>query len=350
MKTDDILKKYDYSLPKELIAQKPARPRDSARLLVYGRKDGSIKFDTFKNLGKYLPKNSVLVFNQTRVIPARLWLKKDTGGKVEILYLGADAKKRGFKVLANKKLSIGSSLSLLSNRKKVIRLRVIAKQENVYLLKTDQTTGNLKKLFEKYGKTPLPPYLKNSRLNETARRKEYQTIFARTGESIAAPTASLHFTKRLMNKLARKGFSLKFINLNVNLGTFAPLKKENLAQGKLHAENYNLDKKTARFITHAKKQGRPVVAVGTTVTRALESAYKNPRALKLKGNTKLFIRPPYKFKIISALVTNFHVPKSSLMMLVATLIGRKQLLNTYQKAIKKHFRFFSFGDGMLILP
>lgn len=343
-----ILNQYDYQLPENLIAQRPASPRDSARLLVWRRAGNKINYDVFRNISNYLPKNAVLVFNQTRVIPARLEMFKQTGGKVEILFLGYDAQRKIIKVLSNRKLQIHQRISLCDGRRKVIWFDVVKKHHGCYFLKADASV-NVRKLFQKHGLTPLPPYLKKSKLDETARRKEYQTVYAAKGESVAAPTAGLHFTRRLMHKLKEQGIALKFVNLDVNLGTFAPLKKENLMQNKLHAENYKIDKQTARFILKAKKQGRPIIAVGTTVIRTLESALKNPNSIKCEGTTNIFIRPPYKFKIVDGLITNFHVPQSSLMMLVAALISRKKLLAVYQQAIQKRFRFFSFGDGMLIL-
>lgn len=340
----NILKDYDYSLPQELVAQKPNSPRDSARLLVYNRISKEINFDTFLNLPKYLPKGAVLVFNQTKVIPARLPLYKESGGKVEVLYIGTE--KGLIKVLANKKLPVSSFVSVNRGRDLKEQFRIIKKLKGEYYLKPNFPISSLQYLISKYGLTPLPPYMKNSPLNEKQRRLNYQTIFAKTGESVAAPTASLHFTKRLLDSLGKKGIAIKFVRLDVNLGTFAKLTEEQIKTGKLHKENYFLDNATAKYIASAKKQGRPIIAVGTTVTRTLESFAKTK---KLSGNTDLFIQPGCKFKIIDGMVTNFHVPKSSLMMLVASLIGKEELLAVYKTAIKKEFRFFSFGDGMLVI-
>lgn len=340
------MERYNYSLPNELIAQKPASPRDSARLLVYNRnlceaKPSTINFDKFLNLDKYLPKNAVLVFNETKVLPARLELQKQTGGKVKILYIGQD--KNLYEFLADRKIEVGSKLFL---GKKAI-FEAISKKENKYLLKF--AGKNIFALLEKYGKTPIPPYIKNSPLSEKQLRKEYQTIFAKQLGSVAAPTASLHFTKRVFAKLKKKGIDIKFVNLTVGLGTFVPLTDENLKTKKLHKEFYNIDKKTAEFLNKAKKDGRPIIGVGTTVVRTLESATKNNQLKNLSGETQLFIEEGYKFKFINGMVTNFHVPKSSLLMMVSALTGREKLLEIYQKAIEQKFRFYSFGDGMLIL-
>jgi S-adenosylmethionine:tRNA ribosyltransferase-isomerase len=195
----------------------------------------------------------------------------------------------------------------------------------------------------------LPPYIKHSPLSEKQKRQEYQAIFAKTGQAVAAPTASLHFTQKLIHQLKQQGIAIKFIRLDVGLGTFAPLKAENFLNNQLHSEYYFIDKATAKFLNQAKKQNRPILAVGTTVVRTLETASNAQGYLQnLTGSSNLFIQKDYKFKFINGLITNFHVPKSSLMMLVGSLVGRKTLLNLYQKAIAKNFRFFSFGDGMLI--
>jgi len=344
MRLAKLLKQYDYSLPEKLIAQKPGRPRDSARLLVFSKKNKTVKFDTFKNIGNYLPKNSVLVFNQTKVVPARLQLIKPAGGKVNVLYIDHD--KKYIKVLANKKLTDNQPLSLAGCE----GFKVAKKQDQFYFLKPNFPVSQIKYFLEKYGKTPLPPYIKYSPLSEKQKKEQYQTVFAKNGLSVAAPTASLHFTKKLIAKLKKQGIGVEYLTLNVNLGTFAPLREENFKTGELHTETYEIDKKTAGRLNLAKKQGRPIIAAGTTMVRTLETATVLGMLKKLSGQTQLFIRSGFDFKFTSGLITNFHVPKSSLLMLVSALAGKKTLLNLYQIAIKNNFRFFSFGDGMLILP
>ena len=364
IKLEKLLKQYDYQLPKQLVAQSPAKPRDEARLLIYSKGDKNPRFDTFKNLAKHLPKNSVLVFNQTKVWPARLITQKVSadpfdsaqgrpehsrgGGKVELLYISHD--KNHIKVLANKKLPIGTKVTVFLGREKQSPLQVVKKSNQFYYLKPAFPTSQIPNFLKKYGVTPLPPYIKHSPLTEKQKRKQYQSVFAKTGLSVAAPTASLHFTEKLMSRLKKRGIGIAFVNLDVGLGTFAPLKEENIKTGKLHREFYRIGKNTANFLNQAKKQGRPVIAVGTTATRTLEAAAKNLKLTTLSGTTDLFIRPGYKFKFVDGLITNFHVPKSSLIMLVSAFIDREKLLAVYQQAINKHFRFFSFGDGMLILP
>ncbi len=343
---EKLLEQYNYDLPEGLIAQSPTQPRDNARLLVYNRKNKKISYNTFKNIGNYIPKDAVLVFNQTKVWPARLIVQKSTGGKAELLYIGHD--NNYLKVLSNRPLLVGSTITLLSGRKAVSELKVVKKMGQFYFLKPSFPISDLPKILKTYGKTPLPPYIKNSPLTEAQKRKEYQSIFAKYGLSVAAPTASLHFTKALIGKLKKQGITVKFIRLDVGLGTFAPLRDENLKTGKLHNEFYSVDAETAAYLNQAKKQGRPIIAVGTTVARTLESSAKHNKLMKLTGNTNLFIQENYKFKFIGGLITNFHVPKSSLLMLVSALTGRKTIFELYKKAINKKFRFFSFGDGMLI--
>jgi S-adenosylmethionine:tRNA ribosyltransferase-isomerase len=342
------LKPFDYSFPSELIAQEPAHPRDSARLLVVGKSNTNFQEDIFKNLGKYLPKNSVLVFNQTKVVPARLDVEKESGGKAEILYI--DHNKEFVKVLSNRFLPEKSTIILLSDRSKLLRFKIERIQKPFYFLKPNFPISNIKNILNKFGKTPLPPYIKNSQLTEKQRRKEYQTVFAKEGLSVAAPTASLHFTKQLINKLKKQGIEVKYVTLNVGMGTFASLTEEQLKTGQLHSEFYSIDKKTAAELNKLKQQGKKIIAVGTTAVRTLESASKKQKLEVLQGDTKLFIRPGYKFNFVDGLITNFHVPKSSLLMLVSALAERNKILSAYKYAIKNKFRLFSFGDGMLILP
>lgn len=343
-KSKNFLPNYDYSLPPQLIAQKPVSPRDSGRMLVYSRKSGEIKFDRFINLPKYLPSRAVLVFNQTKVIPARLVVQKETGGKAEILYV----KTKGNTVyaLSNKFLLPGTKLFF----KRKLLFIVKQKKGKEYLLKPAFPVQKLSSVLLRHGKTPIPPYIKNTPLSEKALRKEYQSVFAKHNGSIAAPTASLHFTKRLLQKLKREGFDIAFVTLHVNLGTFAPLTENQLTEGKLHEEFYEIDSKTARFLNQAKKEGRSIIVVGTTVVRTLESASGAKSALrKLSSSTDLFIQEGYQFRFVDGIITNFHVPRSSLMMLISAFVGRKTLLTMYQNAIKKKLKFFSFGDGMLIV-
>ena len=340
---EKLLKTYDYSLSPDRIAQEPASPRDSAKLLAYDRKTGSVAHDTFLNLAEHLPKNAVLVFNKTRVVPARFSVTKETGGKAIITYVETCAPH--LRVMADRKLIIGSRLML----SRTLWFTVAHQEEKYYFLTPSFPLTELFSVLERYGTMPIPPYIKHSPLSRAQLKEKYQTVFARTNGSVAAPTASLHFTRRLLARLKKQGITIAYVTLHVGLGTFAPLTEENIASGTLHHEWYDIDSKTASLLNKAKSEGHPVIAVGTTVVRTLESASdKNGRITHPSGSTNLFIRSGYRFKCINGLITNFHVPRSSLLMLVSAFAGRKKNLALYQEAIGKKYRFFSFGDGMLI--
>lgn len=343
MNLQQLLSQYDYALPEARIAQKPASPRDSSKLLIYTRATGAVTEDTFAHIGDYLPKNAVMVFNQTKVIPARLTVTKPTGGTARILYV---ARENGnIKVMSDRKLVVGTDVHIADG----LFLSVIRQEEKYYMLKPSFPLKKLETVLDKHGITPIPPYIKESPFKERELRKKYQTVFAKHAGSVAAPTASLHFTDRLLKKLQRQGIDIRFVTLHVNIGTFAPLTQEHIDTGVLHTESYEIDAKTAAFLNKAKAQGRPIIGVGTTVVRTLESACENGALKKLSGDTNIFIKEGYRFRYIDGMVTNFHVPQSSLLMLVAALIGKKKLFELYRFAIKKDYRFFSFGDGMLIL-
>ncbi len=344
------LSNYDYAFLPELVAQAPAHPRDSARLLVYDRKSRKTFFSKFADIGKYLPPRSVLVLNRTKVVPARLEVEKETGGKARLLYVRTAGGQLVF--LSDRKLAAGSEVKAGSR----IRFRVAKHAGQFYYLTPSFPPARIFQVLERYGRTPIPPYIKHSPLSEKELRAEYQTVFAKDRGSVAAPTAALHFTPGLLRKLKRAGHDIKFVTLHVNLGTFAPLTGRELKTGKLHSEWYEIEPGTARFLERAKAGKRPIVAVGTTVVRTLESAADGRgRLTRLSGETRLFIRPagagrtPYRFRAVDKLITNFHVPRSSLIMLVSAFMGRKTLLALYQEAVRRRFRLFSFGDGMLVL-
>ncbi len=343
MRLERLLAQYDYSFPEQLIAQQPASPRDSARLLAYNRRTKRTQFSTFADLPSFLPKNTVLVFNDTKVIPARFTVTKPTGGKAKLLYLATEGKE--LRVMADRKLTIGSRLTLAPK----LSFAVSRQKEKYYYLLPSFPLERLYSILDRYGTTPIPPYIKHATLSEKKLRTSYQTVFAQAKGSVAAPTASLHFTQRLLTDLKKRGIRIVFVTLHVNIGTFAPLTEEHLATERLHEEYYEIAPKTAAIISAAKKAGDPVIAVGTTSARTLESAAdRSGSIIAGSGTTDLFIRPPHTFRCISGLITNFHVPRSSLMMLVSAFIGRKTLLNLYRSAIRKRFRLFSFGDGMLL--
>ncbi len=338
---EKYLQQFDFKVPRQLIALKPSQPRDAARLLIYDRASEQVQFDRFRNIGKFLPPRSVLVFNQTKVVPARLEVLKPSGGRVRILVLNRVG--RRLSVLVDRKLAVGMELRLGS-----YKFTVVSHQSEQYQLQFTFGVSQFARLVERYGVTPLPPYLKTSTLSEAERQKLYQSVFAKNPGSAAAPTASLHFTKQLIEHLRMQGFGIEFVTLHVGLGTFASVGPNHLRTGKLHAEQYAIDQAAARRLNIAKKAGRPIVAVGTTSLRALESAARGPRLVRARGETQLFIRPGDALSFTDGLVTNFHVPRSSLVMLVAALVGQKKVLQLYRLAIKKRLKFFSFGDGMLV--
>lgn len=339
---ETIAKEYDYVFPEALIAQKPASPRDSAKLLVYDKENGSTTETTFAHIGEYLPNNAVLVFNQTKVLPARLTVTKPTGGASRILYI--ETVNGLLKVMSDRKLTVDANVHITKD----LFLTVIRQEGKYYFLRPSFPLKKLESIFERHGHTPIPPYIKQSPLKESELRKKYQTVFAKHAGSVAAPTASLHFTNRLLAKLQRQGIDIRFVTLHVNIGTFAPLTQEHIDTGALHTESYEIDTKTAMFLNKAKAQGRPIIGVGTTVVRTLESATIGGELKNLSGETNIFIKEGYGFKFINGMITNFHVPQSSLLMLVAALIGKDKLFELYRLAIKHRFRFFSFGDGMLL--
>jgi S-adenosylmethionine:tRNA ribosyltransferase-isomerase len=342
---EDVLRLYDYHVPPERIAKAPAAPRDAAKLLFVERKTGKNRWGTFRDLPQWLPKNAVLVLNETKVIPARIPVTREAGGRVQLLFLSKDA--RHIHALSNKKLKTGDVLTIRGFKK----FTVTGSKGKAWILKSTFPLHQLHAVLNAHGVMPLPPYIKETPLSEKEVRREYQTVFAKKDGSIAAPTASLHFTKRLLKEIEKKGITIVRITLHVHLGTFAPLTEEQWKSGKLHEEWYEIDARAKKILAQARTSKRPIIATGTTVMRTLESAAnRKGHIVRPKGSTRLFIREGYDFRLVEGLITNFHVPKSSLLMLVSAFLGdRERLLDLYQQALKKDFRFFSFGDGMLII-
>ncbi len=334
---EEYLKRYDYELKPEKIALTPVEPRDSSKVLVYDHKDGTVREDTFRNIAQYLPRGSILIFNDTKVVPARLPGTLSTGGKVELLCTSFQG--REITALCERFLRNGVNVAITST----VSLNVVKKVGSVYSLSLEGAE-DIRPLLEHLGATPLPPYLKNSPLSEGERREKYQAIFAKNDGSIAAPTASLHFTKTVVQSLEARGIKILYVTLHVNLGTFMPLTVKNIESGELHEEFFQIPRETLEAVNTAKSNGTPVIAVGTTALRAIESVYSGAN-----DSTRLFIREGYEFKAITGFITNFHVPQSSLMMLVSTLVGRERLLTLYAHALENDYRFLSFGDAMLIL-
>lgn len=347
---------YSYQLPKKLIAKNPAKPRESSRLLVFDSKNQQVVDDCFLNLKKYLQPGDILILNNSKVFPARLHGHKITGGKVELLLLEEKSSNQWI-ALVGGKISIGEKIFFGDN----FNATVIEKNGKEAKVKFNLSGVSFWRLIDVIGETPIPPYIKDSKLSEDQLRREYQTVYAQNFGSAAAPTAGLHFSKEQIGEIKALGVDTAYIDLKVGLGTFAPLDEKNFQEQKLHLENFSVPSSTIKKINKIKKTGGKVVAVGTTVVRALESAaeeiIKNSQIKSgISASTKIFIQPGFEFKIVDSLITNFHLPSSSLMMLVAAFLqykgikdGREELLKIYQQAINKKYRFYSFGDAMMIL-
>lgn len=346
-----MLKKsdFDYNLPSKLIAQKPIFPRDQARLLLVDKKNKKLKDDNVFNLHKILKPNDLLIINDTKVFPARLMAKKLSGGKIEVFLLKQE-NKNTWQCLLKGKIKINQKIILSKN----LNAKIVDKNDdNTYLLSFNLENNLLKKEIKKIAKTPLPPYIKKGQA-DSQDKFSYQTVYANKlkAKSVAAPTAGLHFTKELLDKLEEKNIEILKITLHVGLGTFAPIKVENVLKHKMHKEKIFIKNSVKKKILEAKEDNRRVVAVGTTVCRALETLGQNPKLQKTKDDieidTDIFIYPGYQFKITDVLLTNFHLPKSSLLMLVSALAGKDLIMSAYKRAIRKNYRFFSYGDAMLI--
>ena len=339
------LKKSDfyYDLPEELIAQTPAEPRDSSRLLVYDRSADKAEHKIFRDIKNYLRAGDVLVINNTKVLPARLYAHTEHGGRVEVLLLKRISSLRwevlvkpGKKCKPGTRLIVDDKLSLTVNS-------VTDSGERIVDFECD---GVFEEALDRVGSMPLPPYIKK-KLED---KNRYQTVYAKTDGSAAAPTAGLHFTPQLLEEIKDMGVEIAQILLHVGLGTFRPVKEDAITDHKMHSEYYEVGEQAAQIISRAKREGRRVIAVGTTSVRTLESAANDDGTIDpCFGNTSIFIYPPYKFKCVDCLVTNFHLPESTLIMLVSALVGREKTLQLYKTAVEERYRFFSFGDAMLII-
>ena len=332
------VKDFDYELPESLIAKYPSVPRHSARLMVLDRNSQSIKHDNFWNLPEYLKEGDLLVFNNTKVIPARLYGRKPTGGRVEVVltdYIKPDLWKA---LVGGKKIRKGLRIEIAHDFGVEVLEHIEEGKFLVRLLGEEPL-----KLIDRYGHIPIPPYLR--REEERIDREYYQTVFAEEEGAVASPTASLHFSEELLKKLESRGIGSAFITLHVSYGTFKPVKTENVEEHVIEPEYVKVPEDTVDKIREARERGRRVVAVGTTTVRALET---NPFK-SYEGWTELYIYPGYEFKVVDALITNFHLPRSSLLFLVSAFAGREFLLKAYREAVSKKYRFYSYGDGMLIL-
>ncbi|MCJ0196717.1 tRNA preQ1(34) S-adenosylmethionine ribosyltransferase-isomerase QueA [Clostridioides difficile] len=340
MKTSD----FKFDLPQELIAQVPIEDRASSRLMVLDKETGNIEHKVFRDIIEYLNPGDCLVLNNTRVIPARLIGEKlETGGKIEFLLLKRTEEdiwqalvKPGKRAKVGTKFSFGNG--------KLIGEVVDLSDEGSRIIKFHYD-GIFEEILDELGNMPLPPYI-TARLDE---KERYQTVYSKHNGSAAAPTAGLHFTEELLNKIKEKGVDIAFVTLHVGLGTFRPVKVEDVLNHKMHSEYYMVSQEAADKINRAKENGKNVICVGTTSCRTIESACNEDGKMKeTSGWTEIFIYPGYKFKVLDKLITNFHLPESTLIMLVSAICGKDNVLNAYNEAVKERYRFFSFGDAMII--
>lgn len=349
------ISEYDYYLPEELIAQMPSDRRENSKMMVLNKQNHTIEHKHFFDIVDYLDDNCILVLNNTKVLPARLYGHKETGAKIEVFLLESTTNSENNKCL-------WKALIKPSKRVKADTLIKISDELTVKALERLEDdgewliellySGDLFEILHKVGNIPLPPYIERKIQSEDLKNfdmERYQTVYAKDEGSVAAPTAGLHFTQEILEKLKEKGVEIAYITLNVGLGTFRPVKCENILDHKMHSETFEITQEAADKINNAKKAGKKLVAVGTTTVRTLETAYQKYGCIKAcHDHSELFIYPPYEFKVIDKLITNFHLPKSTLLMLVSALAGREFILKAYQDAINNNYRFFSYGDCMFI--
>lgn len=340
MKTDD----FDYYLPENLIAQTPINKRDESKLMVLNKETGTIEHRHFADIIDYLTPNDVLVLNDTKVMPARLiGQKEDTNGHIELLLL-KNTKNNIYECLCKpaKRVKVGTIVTFGDGilKAKCIEVKEEGIREFEFLY-----DGIFYEILDKLGEMPLPPYI-HKKLKD---KNRYQTVYAKNIGSAAAPTAGLHFTQELLEKLKNKGITICYVTLHVGLGTFRPVNVEDITTHKMHSEYYTINEETAKILNQAKKEGKNIVSVGTTTTRVLETVMNQYQTFKAcSGYTSIFIYPGYQFKAVDSLITNFHLPKSTLIMLVSAFCSKEIIMNAYSEAIKNSYRFFSFGDSMFI--
>jgi len=337
------LKDYYYDLPEKFIAQTPLAKRDSSKLLMLNKETGEIKHEVFHNIINYLNKGDCLVLNDSRVLPARLLgVREDTGSPMEFLLLSRKDKDVWEVIVRPGKRAKPGRHFIFGNELKAEVLDIVNDGNRLVRFEYD---GIFEEVLDRLGEMPLPPYI-TEKLQD---RERYQTVYSKNDGSAAAPTAGLHFTKKLLEQIKEKGVNIAYVTLHVGLGTFRPVKVEKVEEHKMHSEFYELDEENAQIINNTRKNGGKVISVGTTSTRTLETIADENGFLKAStGWTDIFIYPPYKFKAIDKLITNFHLPESTLLMLVSSLAGRENILNAYEEAKANEYRFFSFGDAMFI--
>lgn len=343
------LSEFDYELPEELIAQFPAQKRDYSKLLVLDKSSGERQHKHFYDIVDFFDENDVLVLNNTRVIPARLFAKKTTGANIEIFLL-KEVKAQHWEVLLRpaKRVKVGDVLVISED----LSVELIEKYEDGKSLVKLLYQGNIFEILDKVGKIPLPPYIERKMTDDDFAKldhERYQTVYAKNKGSVAAPTAGLHFTEEILEKLKNKGVQVCYVTLNVGLGTFKPVNAENIEDHKMDNEAFEVSEETAKIISEGMSAGKRIVAVGTTSTRTLETVFQKYGEIKaVKDSSEMFIYPGYEFKVVDALITNFHLPKSTLIMLVSALAGKENIFAAYKNAIENKYRFYSYGDCMFI--
>lgn len=345
-----LLSEFDYELPEELIAQLPADKRENSRMLVLNRDRHSVSHKHFYDIVDLIESNSLLVLNNTKVLPARLYGTKETGARIEIFLL-KQCEEGTWDVLIkpSKRVKTGTVIKVSDE----LSVKVLERLEDdgEWLVKLIYE-GNILDVLHRNGNIPLPPYIERKMQTEDIKNldfERYQTVYAKDEGSVAAPTAGLHFTKEILRKLQDKGVDIAYVTLNVGLGTFRPVKCENVLEHKMHSETFEISAEAADAINRAKSEGRKIIAVGTTTVRTLETAYQQfGKICECHSASELFIYPPYEFKVIDNLITNFHLPKSTLLMLVSALAGKDFIFEAYKEAIENKYRFFSYGDCMYI--
>ena len=345
-----LLSEFDYILPEELIAQRPSDKRDNSRMMVLNCDEHKILNKHFYDIVDLLDENCVLILNNTKVIPARLYGFKETGAKIEVFLL-KEKNNKTWEVLIkpSKRVKVGTIIKI-SDELSVEVLEAFP-DDGKWLVRMIYE-GDILDILHRVGNIPLPPYIERKMTNEELRKldfERYQTVYAKDEGSVAAPTAGLHFTNEALEKLQAKGVQVGYVTLNVGIGTFRPVKCENVLEHKMDSEAFEITQETADLINRAKSEGKKIVAVGTTTVRTLETAFKQFGEIKAcKSASELFIYPPYEFKVVDKLITNFHLPKSTLLMLVSALAGKDFIFEAYEEAIKEKYRFYSYGDCMFI--
>ena len=344
------ISEYDYNLPENLIAQMPADKRENSKMLVLDRCTKTIEHKHFFDIVDFIDKDSILVLNNTKVLPARLYGTKETGAKIEVFLLEQKGERQWSALIKPSKRVKPDTIITVSNELKIKPLKRL-EDDGEWLIEPIYN-GNLFDILHKVGNIPLPPYIERKLSTEELQqfdKERYQTVYAKDEGSVAAPTAGLHFTKEILKKLQEKDVEIVYVTLNVGLGTFRPVKCENILEHKMHSETYEITQEAADKINRAKKDGKKLIAVGTTTVRTLETAYQKFGCIKAcHDHSELFIYPPYEFKVVDNLITNFHLPKSTLLMLVSALAGKDFIFRAYKEAIENNYRFFSYGDCMYI--